>query len=227
MATSGSTDFNLNSREICTAAIIKLGVLDPDETPTASQAAQCLQALNLMLKTWSASEHLWIRTAGTLVLTEGTITYPIPTARRMESVRRSCAGIDVPLAIYSRDEYDDVPNKGGKGTPIAWYFDPQRTTRTLYVWLTADAATALSTTLSYTYRRVIEDVDTLDNDEDVPQEWLETLIYNLAVRVAPAFGVGSTNPDFADIKATAFGLLEALKEQDQDDTSIFLTPQFQ
>lgn len=227
MATSGSVDFSMNSRDIVAAAMRKLGVLDARSTPTARETDLGLQALNLLLKSWTASEHLWIRTRAIITLVAGQIAYVIPNARRVESVRYRISNRDVPITMLSSSDYDDVPTKYATGIPISCYFDPQRTIRTLYIWQAPNAAIAAQYTLPYTYLRVIEDCDTLDNDPDIPQEWLETLVYNLAVRIAPDYGVGSTNKDFADVQNMAQSLLLALKAQDQDDTPIYFQPDYQ
>lgn len=222
MATSGSVNFSMNAREIITRAFRLLKIIGGTEDPTADEAATGEMVLNLLLKTWSAQEHLWIKTEGTQALTQGTTTYVIAPARRMLSIRRRISGIDTPMNELARQEYFDLPNKSQQGLPISWFFDPQRATRTLYLWLTPDAYSQASVTLHYTYLRVIEDIDALENDPDVPQEWLEALIYNLAARLGPEFG--ADDRVMASVMPMAAGLLDALSAQDQEDTSVYFQP---
>lgn len=220
MATSGSTDFSMDAREIVTAAFREAKIIAAGETPTADELADGLQKLNLILKTWSAKEHLWIRTEGTQALTASTASYAISGARRMLSVRRRTSSIDTPMNELAREEYYDLPTKTATGTPASWYFDPQRSTRTLYVWPTASTAVAANTALHFTYLRVIEDLDALDNDPDLPQEWLETLIYNLAAKLALAYG----SDVYPILKVEAAQLLNDLSAEDQEPVSVYFQP---
>lgn len=220
MATSGSTDFALDARDIVTTAFRKAKIIAAGETPTSDELQDGLQDLNLLLKTWSAKEHLWIVSEGTQALTAGTASYPITGARRMVSVRRQTAQIDTPLSQFSRQEYYDLPQKLGQSVPNSWFFDPQTSVRTLYIWPTASAAVAANTTLNFTYLRVIEDVDALENDPDVPQEWLEALIFSLAWRLALSYGSDLA----ATLKAQADALVTDLNGQDQDSASVFFQP---
>lgn len=219
MAVSGSTDFNMDARQVITSAFVNAKIYSPGETITADDMESGQEALNLMLKTWSAKEHLWITTEGSVALVAGQAAYSVPAARRVSSVRRRVNGIDTPMNVLSRQEYYDLPNKSGAGMPVSWYFDPQRSTRTLYLWLVPSAAIAANTTLNYTYSRVIDDIDALENDPDVPQEWLEALIYSLSDRLANSYGA-----DNASLTAFAAKLVKDLADQDQESAPLFLQP---
>lgn len=220
MATSGSVDFSMDAREIITEAFQTAKIVAAGETPTAEEMADGERKLNLMLKTWSAKEHLWIRTEGTQALTASTASYAITGARRMLSVRRRTSSIDTPMNELSREEYYDLPTKSQTGMPVSWYFDPQRSTRTLYVWLTPSAAIAANTALHFTYLRVIEDIDSLENDPDVPQEWLEALVYSLAARLALAYG----SDQLQSLTAISNGLVADMAAQDQEPVSVYFQP---
>lgn len=220
MATSGSVDFSMDAREIVTEAFQTAKIVAAGETPTGDEMADGQRKLNLLLKTWSAKEHLWIRSEGTQALIASTQSYAITGARRMLSVRRRTSSIDTPMNELAREEYYDIPTKSATGMPVSWYFDPQRSTRTLYLWPTASTAIAASTTLQYTYLRVIEDIDALENDPDVPQEWLEALIYSLAARLALAYG----SDQLPTLTAIANSLSADLAAQDQEPVSVYFQP---
>lgn len=224
-----TTDFTLNSRQVIEQAYKLPGVLPLGATPTSNQAAQGLTVLNLMLKTLGTRPHLWLTTYGTIALVAGQRNYSLPLVRRMMSVRRkygSGTGTqEVPLDLQGRNDYDLIPNKNSTGTPVACYFDPQVSTRTLSIWPTAAVQVALTTTLEYTYQRVIDDCDALNDAVNVPQEWLDCIVYNLAVRLARASGQATNEPGaFADLKAEAERLLAVLSQDDQEATSLFFSP---
>ena len=230
MATSSSSNYSLTARQIATAALEMVGVVDIGGTPAAEDATKALEQLNLMVKTWGADPKpkLFQLTETSLTLLASTATYNListPGARKVLEVRRRTSNVDIVLQPYSREEYLSEPSKTATGMPRAWYFDPQRATRTLYVVGVPDATIAASTTLRYTYLRVIEDLDTLDDDFDVPQEWLEVLQYGLAARLAIPYDLFLTNPaKAAKIEERAAALYGQLSSYDDEAASVFLQP---
>lgn len=225
MATSGSSDFALTSRQVVTAALKLVGAVGIGQTPSAEDATEALLQLNLCLKTWGTEPRLWITTTGTQALTASQGSYVLSAARRIIGVRRRTSNVDTPLMEISRQEYDEFPTKSQTGVPFQYYFDPQRSVRTLYVINVPDAGTASSTSLVYTYQRVIEDSDTLDDDPDVPQEWLEALIYAVAARLTVPYSLDTTNPAKAQqIRQMAGMLYEQLTEDSDEDASLFIQP---
>lgn len=226
MATSGSTDYSLNSREVVTTALELVGARALGDTPSAEETDLALTHLNLLLKTWSADPKLFLLTETSVALVASTASYSLPLARRVREVRRrDASAIDTPLAPLARDDYFAIPNKAGTGTPNSFYFDPQRATRTLYVWPAPTTAIAAAYTLRYTYERVIEDSDALTNDPDVPQEWLEALAYSLAARIAiPLKRHLADAAGVAMVQQRAADLYAQLTAQDDESTSVFLQP---
>lgn len=225
MTTSGSVDFTLTSRQVISEALENIGAVNIGETPGAEDAAKALSVLNQMLKTWGTQERLWIKTEGSVTLLASTASYALTAARRVLSVRRRTSNIDTPMNEMSREQYYAFPTKTAAGTPYQWYFDPQRAVRTLYVANVPTTAIAASTTLPYTYLRVIEDVDALDDDPDLPQEWMEALVYGLAARLTVPFKTMLTNaPLAAEIKERAATLYGQLSADSQEDVSVFIQP---
>jgi len=225
MAVSGSTDFALNANQIIAAAFKKLGVGTEGEALTAAQYEDGRLALNLLIKTWGAQPHLWTQTEAWLPYVAGQSGYALNAAMRVLSVRRRLTSgtIDTPMTPLSRQEYFDLPNKTTQAVPVNYYFDPQYNTSTLYVWPTASAATAAAGDLRITYLRRMCDMDTTTDDLDMPQEWLEAVIYNLAVRLMPTYPVNDPNIA-ARVESMAGQLYAALKGWDNETTSLFLQP---
>jgi hypothetical protein len=230
MATSGSTDFNLDVEQICQAALELIGVVPIGDTAGAEDMAKAMQQLNLMVKTWGAQEDpkLWLLTEDTQALSNATASYNLAAARKVLSVRRRTSSIDTPLTPWSRQQYFDQPNKSSSGYPTSYYFDPQQATRTLYVWPVPDSTIAGNTTLQYTYLRVIEDLDNFSDDFDVPQEWLEVLQYGLAARLTIPY-----RTHIADLAGTqliqqrAADLYGQLAAFDDEGGSVSFSPDFQ
>lgn len=229
MTTSGSVDYALTANQAVATALELVKTVAIGGTAGANDAANALKHANLQLKTWGIDERLWITTEGSVTLLAATASYSLPLARRVTSVRRrtgtGAATNDTPLNPMSRQEYYDFPAKLSVGVPINYYFDPQRATRTLYVINVPDATIAASTTLPYTYQRVIEDLDSLNDDMDIPQEWLEAFIYSLAARLLIPYARYVTDPTgAAKIEARAAQLYAQLTASSEEDTSVFFQP---
>jgi hypothetical protein len=234
MATSGSVNYSLSARQIAAAALELIGVVSIGETPSAEDAAKALEQLNFLVKTWGADAKpkLWQSTEAAVTLVASQAAYtasPVTLARKVVSIRRRTGTLtaqnDVPLNELSRQDYDNKANKLSTGTPTEYYFDPQRATRSLYVWPVPDATIAASTTLRLTYLRVIEDLDSLDDDFDIPQEWLEVLQYSLAARLAVPYDLHLTNPTkAAEIKGLAQSFYAQLSAFDDESASVFMQP---
>ena len=98
---------------------------------------------------------------------------------------RNSDGNEIPLRRLSRQEYMNTVDKDQEGSPYTYYFDKQLDNPKLYVWPEPDD---LKESLRFDVLQTIEDLDATTNNMYFPDEWLEALTYNLAVRCAPAFG---------------------------------------
>ncbi len=155
--------------------------------------------------------------SGTLVA--NTVSYTLsPVPHRVLDVRYISTN-RLPMYEMSRSEYYDLPNTTSTGSPHSWYADYQRDSTVLYIWQPLAAVT--TETLTYTYFRKFQDIDSLDNDLDVRPEWLEVVGYNLAKRLGPDFGrVGSAS--FGKIEEEAERLLQEMLDDDREDFFMFV-----
>jgi hypothetical protein len=207
MTVSSSTDFALTAAELIEEARRKLGVHADEEPLQAQELTTGLRTLNMMLKTWQAEGVMaWTLTEGTITLVDGDADYVVGSGGSFTTVpleivdmRITRSSRDMPMHRLSREEYYAIPVKTSEGYPTSWYYDRQRAGGTIYVWPAPDSAAG---TLKFTYRRIIMDMDVSADDIDLPQEWHEAIVYNLAVRLAPGLGVVSS-PEFAEVKAEA------------------------
>lgn len=227
MATSGSTNFTMTALDICKKAMLRATVLEGGEEPDAADLATVMQSLNLMIKAWETEGiYLWSNTEDTFPTVIGTAAYlfgPAGTKTyrplRITSVRYATSvDTDLPLIPLGRQEYFDLPSKGTAGQPTQFFYDPQRAAGTLYLWPVPDAVSALK----YTYVRQFEDFDTNSDEADIPTEWLNALIWNLAVDICPEFGITGQS------LKTAAGFADKYKSDavnwDQDMEGITITP---
>jgi len=149
-------------------------------------------------------------------------TTQIAKPLRVHTLRlMNLSGNEVPFSgdsePVSRRTYFNTPNKAATGTPLLGYYDDQRSSGTLYLWLTPDSA---SHRVRFTYERAIEDFNAITDNPDFPQEWLEALKYNLAVRIAPEYNL-DVRPA---VSAMADRLYQQLLDWDRDPAPITFEP---
>ncbi len=138
--------------------------------------------------------------------------------RIIEARWRDADGIDTPLSIGNREDYTSVADKTTVSTPNLVWYDPQLTTGVLYVWPKPETVDGLII-LSAVYP--IQDMDSSSDDFEVPVQWLEALIYNLAVRLSPQWPEQVSIQYFRELKEQAYLSLEAAKMEDREVSYIF------
>ena len=183
MATSGSTDFDLDVAEIIEEAYERCGL----EVRTGYDIRTARRSMNLMFADWAnRGLNLWTVKQATLSLTAGTATYTLEasyTDLLEVSLRRS--GTDFELSRMSRGEYLGLPNKTTQGRPSQYFYNRQ-TIPQITLWATPDSS---SDTLIYYYVKRIEDVDTFTNTTDAPFRFLPCIVaglaYYLSMKKAP------------------------------------------
>lgn len=152
-----------------------------------------------------------------------TFTNRVNKPLRILSMRRVTGGpsspSSIPMMALSHEEYFDLPNKENNGNPTHYYYNPDLTTGNLYMWLRPDTPEMY---FEVTFERMLEDFDTASDTPDFPSEWLECLTYQLAVRLAPAFGKSNMIPVLGP---TADAMLQRAMDFDQEVTSINMIPE--
>ena len=157
-----------------------------------------------------------------------TFTSRINKPLRILSMRR-ITGIDagstttkseIPMMPLSHEEYFDLPSKTqNAANPTHFYYNPDLTSGTLHLWPRPSDPEVY---FGFTYERALEDFDASTDNPDLPTEWLEVMTYQLAVRVAPAFG--KDEKSMALLIPMASAMLEDMLNWDTEVTPIKLMP---
>lgn len=103
----------------------------------------------------------------------------------ISTAQRELSDNEIPMEELEREEYEFLPNKSSTGAPVNFYYDPQIATGKLYLWPAPDSA---AQEINFTYIDELQVITDTSNSYDYPQEWLEYLIYNLAIRVSSLTG---------------------------------------
>ena len=126
---------------------------------------------------------------------------------------RDTSNNDIPIEVVARQDYVDLTLKTSDGQVNTVYYDPQIGTGVLYTWPETDDVTDV---LVLRVQRTLEDIDTVATDDlDFPGEWFESLSTNLALRLAPKYGVSSEV--FAQLKYLANEALFDAESGDIED----------
>ncbi len=198
---SGSTDFSVTRDDIIKRALRLIGVIAQGETPTADQTTEAAFALNSLVKAWQADGMpLWALKTYAVPLTATIGNYRIGIGQTVAVAKplkvlqawnhNPTSNVDIPMRIITKQEYNILGNKTSAGNPIQIYYDPQTSYGDLYVYPVPSTSDA-SNTINIVYQRPFDDFDASTDVPDFPQEWYDAIMYGLACRLAPEYGVGT------------------------------------
>jgi hypothetical protein len=181
MATSGSTDFELDVADYIEEAFERCG----QEVRTGYDLKTAKRSLNLLFADWAnRGLNRWTIEQTTTTLSAGTLEYTLDadTIDILSAVIRTGTGInqsDTQISRISRDVYLNIPNKNTQGRPNQWYVDRQIIPK-IRLYPTPD------TTYTLVFDRLtrIEDADTFVNTTDIPFRFYPCLSAGLAYYIA-------------------------------------------
>lgn len=196
------------ARDLVSRALRTIHVLDPGEVPSAGEAADSLEALNGLLEvmslpglyiyatredivSWTADQAS--RTIGT----GGDFAITRPTRLRDGTFYRVSDSDYLLGVLRDRAQYSAIVDKTSETThPEYIYYEPGYPTGTLYIWPVP------STTLSVHLlsESQLSAFATLDTAFSHPPGYYDLMTYELAIRLAPEFGV-AVPPEVTNIVA--------------------------
>lgn len=197
------------SLDIIKSALRLIRVQDADETPSASDAASCLFALNSVLKMWSAQPGtIYQSTEISHTLTPGDGTYTVGTGlniayaiTRIDQAFVRDGNTDLPLEIYSESQYQSIPDKTTQGTPLAINYERGAA---VHLWPVPSTALTLRLIALVPFTELA-----LADTIVYPAEYQQALRYSLARDICSEYGAAWT----AELEAKyqeAIGVLKAM-----------------
>ena len=181
MATSGSTDFELDVNDYIEEAFERCGL----EVRTGYDVRTARRSLNLMFADWAnRGLNRWTIEQSTLTLSASTAIYNLPTdtVDVLSAVIRTGTGTtqsDTQITRISRDVFINIPSKNTEAQPSQWYVDRQIVPQIRF-WPTPDQ----TYTLVFDRLTRIEDADSSINTLDVPFRFYPCLDAGLAYYIA-------------------------------------------
>jgi hypothetical protein len=185
MATSGTTDFNMDFTEIAEEAWERAG----REMRTGYDLRTARRSMNLMTIEWqNRGINLWTIDEGIVNLTQGTSQYDLPadTIDLLEHVIRTNAGnaatqSDLTISRISVSTYASIPNKLSQGRPIQVWIERLRDNPRINVWPVPDSD---SYVFKYYRLRRIQDAGDGVETADMNFRFLPCLVAGLAYHIA-------------------------------------------
>jgi hypothetical protein len=196
----------MTGQDLLSSSLRLIGVLASGESPSATQGSDGLTILNQMVEAWGI-EHLNIftLTRTTFSLVPGTQAYTVGTGGTFNMSRpiridyvsililnNPAQPLELPLEMYNDDQWQqEIPIKAITTTyPTIVYDDGGFPLRTLSFW---PVPTVANQVILGTWT-ALNSFPNLVTDVTFPPGYLKALRYNLAVDLAPEYGV-SVRPE--------------------------------
>ena len=190
MATSGTSDFNLDFTEIAEEAWERAG----REMRSGYDLRTARRSMNLLMLEWqNRGLNLFTYDEGQIVLVQGTSAYDLPadTIDLLDAVIRTGSGnattqTDLSITRISMPTYATIPNKLSQGRPIQMWIDRRVDAPKVNIWPVPDQGTLLAPfyILRYWRMRRIQDAGTGVNTPDINARFLPALVAGLAYHIA-------------------------------------------
>jgi hypothetical protein len=232
MATSGTTDFNLEIDEIIEEALERAGI---GGSRTGYHLRSARRSLNILLSEWgNRGIHLWKVKLATVPLVLGQAEYnyandssnfPNDINDVLEAYVRNnttaTAPVDTTLTKIDRSTYASLPNKLSQGTPSQYYV--QRTTSpSVFLYITPGSSFSGSNyQLKFYYLARIEDVGAYTNTADVVYRFIPCLTSGLAYYLSIKHSPEKTE----QLRLFYEDELQRALTEDGQRTSLFISPQ--
>lgn len=184
------------ANDLITSAFRRGRILGHDQTPSASEAADALSALNRMLDAWSNKRLLVYQVVQEqFTLSSGNASRTIGSGGNFNTtwpvkivdgcfVRRD--GIDHPVTVLDdRTQYDALRVKSQSGIPFALFYDRAYPLGTVYFYYTPDANDAVYLNL---WKRLAT-LAALVTAVSLPPGYEDLVIDGLALKLCPEYGI--------------------------------------
>jgi len=243
-----SSTYSINRDQIISLALRKLGVVEIGETPDAGSIANASISLNLMIKQFSMEGlKLWKNSELIIPLTSGKTSYTLggssstlmydsiaPTVAITDKPLKAIQGfyrniqttpyIDTPLLLVSKQEYNMLGSKFSTGTANTIFYDVKQLNGILYVYLTPDANAQTNLQLHLVVQLPLNDISLATDIPDFPNEWMNTLVWNLADQLALDYGVPMNARQEIMQRATIYRMQAT--DWDVEAASTYFSPDF-
>jgi hypothetical protein len=202
--------------DLVTRSVKSFNGLGVGETMDGTEAQEALVTMNSMLASWQADGLMpWGELISAFNLVNGTVSYTYGTggvfnAARPQKINKAnlivttqSPVLRIPLDVLSYQEFAEIQLQALPGTyPSGIYPDWAFPLMTVYLAGTPGSDLQLEL---YTWQQ-LQNFAALSDSFNMPPEYEEAIIYNLALRLAPSYGLVAN----AALAATSKSIIERL-----------------
>ncbi len=219
----------VTARRLCTRALRRVGVVGAGQSASSEDMDDAIDDLIDMLAQWRIQRMLVYRLVDVTFTGTGATTYTIgPTGdivvvkrpNRIEAayvvqvVPATTNPVSYPMKVVEAlEDRARITLKSLTTIPTSVYYDPTHSVAegngTIYPWPVPSSRWAVHLIV----RDVLQDIDDLDDDIILPEEYWEALHYNLVIRLATSYTNLTLAPEVHLIAATSLSNLMASNSQ--------------
>lgn len=240
-----SSTFTVNRNQIIQLALRKLGVLEIGDTPDPETVANAALSLNLFikqcategLKLWKVDELVIPMVANQYIyvlggsssdlmynsLDTGFLTpvtdKPLKVIQGWYRNNQATPPVDTPLQLLSKQEYNILGSKQSTGVANSVFYDVKQNNGLLYVYLEPNTFVQDNYEIHIVAQLPMNDLNRAQDIPDFPNEWMNTLVWNLADQLAIEYSVPGNHRQ--EIAARAKLYRDQLTDWDVEPTSTF------
>lgn len=220
MTISGQANWNYTRDQIINAAFRKLDVINDGGSASATQQTAAQEALNnVVFSLYSQGMPVWAMTTTYFTPVQGQTAYPVGTGIGTGTlniiaplkitqawnldISNPSSTYRIPMNIYTQFNYNLLNAPNNQGYPIHLWYQPGNQTGTINIWPAPDAYSATNRQIWFVYQRPFDQFNASTDTPDFPQIWIEPLIYSLAHRLAPEYGLPLSERDKLNEEANA------------------------
>jgi hypothetical protein len=168
---------------------------------------------------------LWKRTNEQVALVLGQQAYTITDAIKLPQVILQYTNGFTQYELIEKSEYDF--NRLPLGTaapslPVHYYFQPGISNGTLTIWPAPDAGSVANNRLLIVKQKKFDGFFGASDTPDFPSYYTDALIYQLAVRLSPEYGI--PNQDRGMLKQEAKEYTDEAFSYGDEDGSLYFSP---
>jgi len=202
MATSGEYTITVTAQDLIKSAMRIIGVVASGEAPDADELKDARQALNFIILQLKGppnyvkpGQMMWTRERTDLTLTAKAVFDLKPSGGDCDiqvpveiitATRKDTDGNETPLTPITLEQYESLSRKNSTGTPGKFYYEKRTDVGKLYLdYIPSD----ITDVIDIVYRQPLELLTSNTDDFDIEDFWYRALKWNLAVEIAPEYGV--------------------------------------
>lgn len=203
----------MTGRELIRGSLELIGAIGIQETPSAEEQSRALSSLNVMLSGWSIKGVVVFARLRELLTLTGASSYtmgpsgslntsrPVDIYRAALEDQSSNPKLEIPLRIFTPDEYAAIPQKSLSSTfPTGIFIDWTNPLITIYPW----PIPTIANKIALYSKKPLSTISDLSADLALPPGYERAIMYNLALERAPAYGK-TPSDDVRVVASDSFG----------------------